>query len=59
MNKIHPMASVSPKAILGDNVEIGPYAFIDDDVKIGDGTIIHPHATIFKYVTMCLLTMVS
>ena len=46
------MASVSPKAILGDNVEIGPYAFIDDDVKIGDGTIIHPHATIFKYVTM-------
>lgn len=52
MNKIHPLASVSPKAVLGDNIEIGPYAFVDDDVKIGDGSIIHPHATIFKYVTM-------
>ncbi len=52
MNKIHPLASVSPKAKLGDGIEIGPYAFIDDDVTIGDGTIIHPHATIFQYVTM-------
>lgn len=52
MNKIHPLASVSPKAILGDGIEIGPYAFIDDDVKIGDGSVIHPHATIFKYVSM-------
>ena len=52
MNKIHPLATVSPKAVLGDNIEIGPYAFIDDDVKIGDGCKILPHATIFKYVTM-------
>ena len=52
MNNIHPLASVSPKAILGDNVEIGPYAFIDEDVVIGDNCKIHPHAVIYKYVSM-------
>ena len=52
MNKIHPLATVSPKAILGDNIEIGPYAFIDDDVQIGDGCKIYPHAVIYPYVKM-------
>lgn len=52
MNKISNLASVSPKAILGDNIEIGPYAFIDDDVEIGDGCKIYPHATVFQYVRM-------
>ena len=52
MNKIHPLATVSPKAILGDNVEIGPYAFVDDNVKLGNNCKIHPHAVIFPYVTM-------
>ena len=52
MNKIHPLATVSPNAILGDNVEIGPYAFIDDNVKLGNNCKIHPHAVIFSYVTM-------
>lgn len=52
MNKISPLASVSPKAKLGDNIEIGPFAFIDDDVEIGDGCKIHPHAMIYSYVRM-------
>lgn len=52
MNTISPLASVSPKAILGDNIEIGPFAFIDDDVEIGDGCKIHPHATVYQYVKM-------
>ena len=50
MSKIHPLATVSPGAILGENVEVGPYAFIDDNVQIGDGCKILPHATIFSYV---------
>lgn len=50
MANIHPLATVSPKAILGENVEVGPYAFIDDNVVIGDNTKILPHATIFPYV---------
>ena len=52
MNTISPLAQVSPKAILGDNIEVGPFAFIDDDVEIGDGCKIHPHATVYQYVKM-------
>ena len=52
MNNISPLATVSPDAKLGDNIEIGPYAFIDANVEIGDGCKILPHATIFSYVKM-------
>ena len=52
MTTIHPLATVSPKAIIGENVEIGPYVFIDDNVEIGDGCRILPHATVFSYVKM-------
>ena len=52
MNNISPLASVSPNAILGDNIEIGPFAFVDADVEIGDGCKIMPHATVFQYVKM-------
>lgn len=52
MITIHPLATVSPKAKIADNVEIGPYSFIDDDVEIGEGCKILPHATIFKYVKL-------
>ena len=52
MANIHPLATVSPNAKLGENVEVGPYAFIDDNVVIGDNCKIHPHATIYPYVTM-------
>ena len=52
MNKIHPLATVSPNAILCDNVEVGPYAYIEDNVKIGDNCKIYPHASILRYVTI-------
>ena len=52
MNKIHPLACISPGAKLGDGVEIGPFAYIDENVEIGDGCKILPHATIFPYVNM-------
>ena len=50
MNKIHPLAIVSPDAVLGDNVQVGPYAYIDGNVQIGDNCTIHPHAVIYSYV---------
>ena len=52
MNKIHPMACVSPEAKLGDNIEVGPFAFIDANVEIGDGCRILNNATIFNHVRM-------
>ena len=45
-NTIHPTAIISPKAELGDNVEIGAYAIIGDNVFIGDNTKIYHHAVI-------------
>ncbi len=44
--KIHPTAVVSPKANIGQNVEIGAYCVIGDEVKIGDGTILKSHVVI-------------
>ncbi|RKY32093.1 MAG: acyl-[acyl-carrier-protein]--UDP-N-acetylglucosamine O-acyltransferase [Candidatus Omnitrophota bacterium] len=49
MRKIHPTAVVSPKAEIGENVEIGPYAVIEENVKIGDGTLIGPFVHICGY----------
>ena len=50
MNKIHPLAVVSPDAKLGDNIEIGPFAFVDANVEIGDGCHILNGATIYNHV---------
>jgi len=52
MTKIHPLATVSASARIGENVEIGPYAFVDDNVVIGDNCKIHPHAVIYSFVKM-------
>lgn len=35
---IHPSAIVSSKAIISDNVTIGPFSVVEDDVFIGEGT---------------------
>ncbi|MBW2599015.1 MAG: acyl-ACP--UDP-N-acetylglucosamine O-acyltransferase [Deltaproteobacteria bacterium] len=40
---IHPMAIISPEAIIGENVEIGPYSVIGPDVQIGKDTVVGPH----------------
>ncbi len=48
MTKIDSSAIVSPKANLGESVEVGPYAVIEDDVEIGDDTVIGPHAVIYN-----------
>ncbi|MGC9513157.1 MAG: acyl-ACP--UDP-N-acetylglucosamine O-acyltransferase [Fidelibacterota bacterium] len=46
MSLIHQTAIVSPKAELGNQVQVGPYAIIDEDVVIGDETRIAEHAII-------------
>ncbi len=49
--KIHPTAVIDAKALIGENVEIGPYTVIGEDVRIGDGTRIGPHC-IFEFCTV-------
>lgn len=47
MSNISPLAVVSPKAQIGDNVTIGPFTVIHDDVVIGDGTVIENSVSVF------------
>ena len=44
--KIHKSAIVHPDAILGEEVEIGPFSIIGANVTIEEGTIIKNHVTI-------------
>jgi len=48
MSKIHPSAIIHPKAILGNNNEIGPNVIIEEGVKIGDNNKIWQGAYIAK-----------
>ena len=49
---VHPTAQVSPKAILGKNIQIGPYAIVDEGVVIGHECIIQAHAILTDRVTL-------
>jgi acyl-[acyl-carrier-protein]--UDP-N-acetylglucosamine O-acyltransferase len=44
MTKISPLAVISKKSKISEDVEIGPYAIIEDDVEISSGVKIWPHA---------------
>ncbi len=49
---IHSTAVISPDAIIGAHVTIGPYAVIEGDVHIGDGCQIHAFASIKQYTRL-------
>jgi UDP-N-acetylglucosamine acyltransferase len=42
MPRIHPSAVVDPRAVLADDVEIGPYVVVDGEVQIGAGCLVGP-----------------
>ena len=44
---ISPLAHISPKATLGENVTIQPFSHVYDDVIIGDGCIIHSNVSLY------------
>ncbi len=41
MNKIHNTAIIGKNAVIGSNVEIGPYCVVEEGVKIGNDNILH------------------
>jgi UDP-N-acetylglucosamine acyltransferase len=43
---IDSRAVVSPKAVIGDGVHVGPFSVIEDDVTIGEGTWVGTHVVI-------------
>ncbi len=43
---IHPTAIISPEAVIGEDVAVGPYSVIERGVRIGDHTVIASHVVI-------------
>jgi UDP-N-acetylglucosamine acyltransferase len=49
---IHPTAVVSPKARLGQDVEIGPFCVVEPEASLGDGCILESRVTIKRGATL-------
>jgi UDP-N-acetylglucosamine acyltransferase len=49
---IHPTATISPRALIERDVQVGPYVVIEDDVTIGEGCEIASHACIKRFTTL-------
>ncbi|MBR2838498.1 MAG: acyl-ACP--UDP-N-acetylglucosamine O-acyltransferase [Kiritimatiellae bacterium] len=52
MATIHPTAIVEDGAVLGADVEIGPYAHVGANVRIGDGTVVKQGAIVDGHTTI-------
>jgi len=52
MNKISPQAIVEAGAVIGENVEIGPFCYISSEAVIGEGTKIAQGACIYGKTTI-------
>jgi UDP-N-acetylglucosamine acyltransferase len=50
--EIHPTAIVHDNALLGQDVQVGPYSLIEENVEIGDGTRIDAFAQIKSFTIM-------
>ena len=50
--KIHNTSIIHKNAVIGDNVEIGPYCIIDDNVIIGNNTKILPYVHVLQNTTI-------
>lgn len=49
---IHPLASVSPTAQIGEGASIGPFTVVGDRVTIGRNAVLHPHVVIYEGVVI-------
>ena len=52
MSKISPHAIIEDGAIIGEDVEIGPFCFVSCESKIGDGTTIAQNTCIYGKTTI-------
>lgn len=52
MPKIHPTAVVDPKAVIADDVEIGPLCYVGPNVKIGSGTKLLGQCSVDGHTTL-------
>jgi UDP-3-O-[3-hydroxymyristoyl] glucosamine N-acyltransferase len=47
---VHPLASIAPTAVIGENASIGPFAVVGHQVAIGRNAVLHPHVVIYEGV---------
>jgi UDP-N-acetylglucosamine acyltransferase len=52
LSKISPLAIIEDGAVIGQDVEIGPYCFISSQTTIGDGTVIDQCTSIYGKTTI-------
>ncbi len=52
MSKISPLAIIEDGAVIGKDVDIGPYCLISSQTTIGDGTIIDQNTSIYGKTTI-------
>lgn len=52
MPEVHSTALVSPRAVLGAGVTVGPYAVIEEDTVIGAGCTIGAHSVIKQFTRL-------
>jgi UDP-N-acetylglucosamine acyltransferase len=52
MPKISPLSDISPKAIIADDVEIGPLCVVGPDVKLGPGVRLIAHVIITGHTSV-------
>ena len=45
---VHPLASVAPSAVIGENCSIGPFAVVGERVRLGRNAVLHPHVVIYE-----------
>jgi UDP-3-O-[3-hydroxymyristoyl] glucosamine N-acyltransferase len=45
---IHPTATISKNARIGEGAHVGPYCFVDDDAEIGRNAVLHSFVTIYR-----------
>ncbi len=46
MAQIHPSAVVDPRAVLADDVVVGPFCLVGPEVRIGRGTVLRSHVVV-------------
>jgi UDP-3-O-[3-hydroxymyristoyl] glucosamine N-acyltransferase len=47
---IHPLASVAPNAVIGENCSVGAFSVIGPRVRVGRNAVLHPHVVIYEGV---------
>jgi UDP-N-acetylglucosamine acyltransferase len=52
VTQIHPTAIIDPAAVLGEDVQIGPFCIVEADTEIGAGTVLESHVVVRRWTKL-------